>query len=396
MGLPPISFSGFSDFSDSFQTILERTFTVSNLPKLNLETEKTVLEGRQAELSALRSDLLALHGTFTSLGFAGAQGAVTASSSDDEVASVSVNGTVSPGSYEIDVTSAAAAAQEATLTGLADFDTTALAGDGIYKLTLGGTTTTIDTAVLGIDNTLEGLRDHLNSDSSLGVSAAIINTSSDPDNPSYHLTITADETGGTTLRLDDSADQNLLTAANQGSDAVFELNGLNVANSSNVIPDFAPGLSLSINGAGTTTISAGDDLEVFREQFRAFAVNYNTVVARLNAQIGEDAGVLSGDTLIRETKQALRDIAGYVSGSGDVRSMAALGLELSDSGLLTFDEVAFNAVGGRRLRRSAGVCRHDQRRLRRRRVRPHQTTLRPGQRTDPDGLGFSGGVHGRP
>ena len=258
MGLPPISFSGFSDFSDSFQTILERTFTVSNLPKLNLETEKTVLEGRQTELSALRSDLLALQGTFTSLGLAGAQGAVTASSSDEDVASVTVNGTVSPGSYTLNVTSAAAAAQEATLTGLADSDTTALSGDGIYKLTLGATTTTIDTTALGIDNTLEGLRDHLNSDSSLGVSAAIINTSSDPANPSYHLTITADETGVTTLRLDDSADQNLVTAVNQGADAVFELNGLNVTNSSNVIPDFAPGLSLSINGPGTATIAAGD------------------------------------------------------------------------------------------------------------------------------------------
>ena len=212
------------------------------------------------------------------------------------------------------------------------------------KLSLGAATTAIDTTAMGIDNTLEGLRDHLNSDSSLGVSAAIINTSSDPANPSYHLTITADETGVTTLRLDDSADQNLVTAVNQGADAVFELNGLNVTNSSNVIPDFAPGLSLSINGPGTATIAAGDDLEAFREHLRGFALNYNTVAARLNAQIGEDAGVLSGDALIRETKQALRDISGYVAGSGEVRSMAAIGLELSDDGLLSFDEVAFNAV----------------------------------------------------
>lgn len=555
MALPPISFSGLSDFSDSFQTILERTFQVASLPKLNLETERTVLEGRQTELAALRADLLGLQNVFTSLGLAGAQGAVTAASSDTDVASVAVNGTVSPGFYDLDVTSAASAAQEATLAGLADRDATALSADGIYKLTLGATTTTIDlltigsgrtagttgsatpspkvsvdvafsgglsgsvsaelesffvasaapatvgagdtvsvtftstdgsisetitTATLaggedaaalasalntaiaanaelngkvgfsdeggnlklvvdetagvgfdftstatgttvsglesggtvgghsaeeiaaalnqqvandaeltaagvrftaiggevriegnqafdvavtdnaqgtgfasglagahsiaGFDNTLEGLRDYLNADSSLGVSAAVINTSSDAGSPSYHLTIAADDTGATTLRLDDSGDQNLLTAVNQGADAVFTLNGLSVQNSSNTIVDFAPGLSLTINGAGQTTISAGDDVEAFREQLRGFATAYNAVVARLNTQIGEDAGVLSGDALIRESKQVLREITGYVSGSGDVQSLAALGLQLSDEGLLSFNEIAFNAV----------------------------------------------------
>ena len=46
MSAPPISFVGVSKFSENFQTILERTFTVANLPVKNIEADRSLLAER--------------------------------------------------------------------------------------------------------------------------------------------------------------------------------------------------------------------------------------------------------------------------------------------------------------------------------------------------------------
>ncbi len=554
MGLPPLSFVGISEFSESFQTLLERSFTVANLPIQGLQTEQTLLLTRQTELATLEADLQSLQSVFSTLGILGAQGAVTASSSNTLAATVLVTGTPTPGSFELDVTSAASVAQETSLAGVSAL-TDLLSADGIFALTLGATTTnidlltigsgrtagttgsstpdpkvsvqvdftngltgsitaelesffvasagvsgaasgdsvsvsftstdgliseTIDTgaltggedaaalaialntaiagnsnltgkvsfqdeggflklvvadtagtgfdftststgtvvsgleaggtagghsaeeiaaalntqvaldtaltaagvsfvaengevrvkgnqafdvtttdsaqgtgfvsglasaqSVLGYDNSLQGLTDYVNANSStLGVKATIINTSSDPLNPDYHLTLTANDTGATTLTLEDSGSTDLLGSSNQGTDAVFTVNGLLVTNSGNNIVDFAPGISLTIVGAGQTTVAALDDRTGIKNALNSFVVEHNATVARIGSHIGDGAGILSGDILIRESQSALRDIRGF-AGTGTIKSMVELGLELDEKGQLSFDSVVFDTL----------------------------------------------------
>ena len=196
-------------------------------------------------------------------------------------------------------------------------------------------------SVAGFDNTLEGLRDAINAQTSaLGVKASIINTSSNPANPSYHLSLAATATGATTLSLKDSGAAELLTQVNQGTDAVFALNGVPVTNSGNTISGFADGLSLTIQGAGTSTVTVSTDRTSISNALASIATAYNDLVTALQAHIGENAGVLSGDVAVRQTQQALRAITGFL-GSGTIGSAAALGLELSDKGQLTFNSLTF-------------------------------------------------------
>jgi len=551
VSLPPVSFFGVSDFADSFQTILERTFTVANLPIQGLQTEQTLLLGRQTELGSLASDLQALRQSFSSLGILGSTGAVAASSSNLSAARVAVTGTPSPLSFDIDVTSAATAAQETTSVGVPTTNADGLAADGIFALTLDATTTNFDLltvgsgrtsgtsgsatpdpkvsvqvdfsnglsgsitaelesffvassgpsgaaagdsvsvtftssdggtvetitsaalsggedaaaiagllnaeialnaqlsgklsfsaeggalklvvddsagagfsftssntgsvvsglegggtvgghsaeeiaaalnaeaaldqtlvnagvsfaalngevkvlgsqafditvsddaqgtgfvsglsgtqSVAGFDNTINGLRDAINAQN-LGVAASIINTSSNPVVPDYHLTLSADQTGAATLTLEDSGSSNLLTSSNQGTNAVFTVNGLPVSNSSNLISDFAPGLALTIVGAGQTTVRTADDRIGVSNALADIAVNYNAVVSRVAQSVGENAGLLSGHVLVRETQQVLRDVSGYFVG-GDVGSISALGLTFDDNGVLSFDSASFD------------------------------------------------------
>ena len=555
MSLPPISFTGFSEFSDQFATILEHTFEVASLPIQGLQTEQTLLLAEKQELGQLESLIQDLEGEFASLGLLGATAAVTASSSTATVASVQVTGTPSQGSFDIVVTSAASTAQEASVTGLANTNLAALRADGLYDLTLDTTTTNIDLltigsgrtagatgattpsppvsvqidftnglagsitadlnsffvasqapatigagdtisvtfvsedttinegittvaltgsettadiatllndqitananlngkvsfsdeggnlklvvadtagqgftftssstgtvvsgleaggtvgghsaeeiaaalnaqvalnqtlasagvaftaeggevratgnqafditgndsaqgtgfvsglagtqSVLGFANTLEGLRDYLNTNTTtLGVKATIINTSSDPDNPEYHLNLTANETGATTLTLKDSTSADLLTTTNQGADAVFTVNGLPVTNSGNTITDFSPGLTLTIEDAGSTTVTVATNRAAVSNTLADITISYNALLAEIKTHVGEAAGILSGNIVVRQAQQTLRDITSF-QGTGSIKSMVELGLELDEDGLLSLNSTTFNAL----------------------------------------------------
>ncbi|MBI1354006.1 MAG: flagellar filament capping protein FliD [Acidobacteria bacterium] len=550
MSLPPTSFVGVSTFSDSFQTVLERTFNAASLPVTNLQTEQTILQSRQVELGNLEGDLNKLRDVFNTLGVSGAQGTVKVTSSNTSVASVTRVGTPEPVDFDIEVTSAADKARETTAVGLTDVDATALSSDGVYSLTLGsssetynlltvgsgrtagtngsatpspkvsvdvafsgglsgsisaeldsffvassapstvgagdqvtvsfasvdgGTNETITTdglnalddadaiatalndkialnanlngkvsfsavggkleltvsdsagtgfnftssstgttvtglesggtagghsaaeiaaalnasvqasstlkaagvrfsayggevrvegdtafditvtdndqgtgfasglagvhSVAGFDNTLAGLRDAINA-GNLDVTATLVNFSDNPAVGDYRILLSSNKTGSTTLTLKDSSNGDLITTSNQGVDAVFTVNGVQITNSGNTISDFAPGLSLTIVGAGSTRVAASNDQSGTSSNLSDLAAAYNTVLARIGQHIGKDAGVLSGDVLVREAQATLRAIAGY-TGSGSIHSIAELGLELNEDGLMTFNAIKF-------------------------------------------------------
>ncbi len=153
MSLTPVSFTGFSEFSDDFQAILQRTFEVANFPIQQLQTEQTINLAQQQALGDLSFVVSNLESEFASLGLLGATSAVTASSSDEKVATVTVAGTPTIQSYDLVVTSEAKVAQETSLTGLADTDKTGLTADGIYKLTVGTTVTNVDLLAIGSGRT---------------------------------------------------------------------------------------------------------------------------------------------------------------------------------------------------------------------------------------------------
>lgn len=562
MGLPPVSFTGFSKFSDSFQEILQRTFEAASVPIQRLETEQELLVERHKQLDALSASFVSLDQAFRALGTVAGNGALSGTSTDESVATVTVTGLPEKLSFELDVTSAASEAQEASLNPLASKTSGSLStqGDGEFTLTVGATVTNInlqtigsgrtagvtgaatptppvsvqvdfsnglsgsitaelnsffvaaaapsnvgagdtisvnfvsedasinesivtvplagtegaaeiatllndqialnpelagkvsftdvggnlkfiasDTAgqgfsftssssgtvvsglesggivgghsaeeiaaalnvqvaldaelvaagvtfaavngevtvsgetpfditvtdsaqgtgfvsglggthsITGFADTLEGLHDYINSNSvELGIQATIINTSSNPAAPAYRLTLTANETGQNTLRLQDSGATDLLTSNNQGTNAVFEVNGVAVNNSTNTITDFIPGLDLTIVGAGQATVSTATDASGLSNALTELAEAYNAAESAVQAQVGKNAGVLSGSVEIRQAQQTLRQITSFFSTEG-LNSMREIGLDLQKNGQLDFKAFTFNFLSPEQL-----------------------------------------------
>ena len=348
----PLKFTGISKFSTDFQTIIDRAVSIASLPLQMAQNQQVDLLSKKQALSDLSSSAGDIAGKLTALGKVGGNRGITATSSNTGKVAILTTNASSPAVYDItEVTSLAKAASETSLTGYATSDTTAVSASGHMALIFGPpgeeTTTTFD--LDSSTNDLVGLRDKINS-LNLGVNASILTTGTGA-NPNY-LSISANASGSNTLRLVEDPDgtpTEVLTSANQGSDTVFKLNGVTVQKSSTSINDVIPGVSFNILAKTDTdeavTLTLGSNSSAISQALQDLVSGYNTAVDQVDSQIGESAGLLSGDNIVREIQQSLRSIGTYTgTGSGTIQSLAALGVELGKDGKMTFNADTFNAL----------------------------------------------------
>ncbi len=228
---------------------------------------------------------------------------------------------------------------DTSLTGYADTNTAAVSTAGHVDLTVGaGSTLHLD--ITGHNN-LAGLRDAVNS-AGAGVTASIT-----VNGGSNYLTLTANG-GPATLQLKDVPNPtSLISRTNQGTDADFYLNGsIHVTKSSNVINDVVPGVSFTINAktTGSVNISLASDRSQLSSALQAFAQSYNAVADQVAQQVGLAAGPLSGNSLIRNISDDLRQLGGYAGTGNSIKSLSDLGLTFDTTGHLNFTSATITGL----------------------------------------------------
>lgn len=343
--ITPLRFTGISTFSEDFQAILTRAVQIASLPIQQLQNQENTLITRKQSVTALNANVESLTDAVRSLGEIGRTRSLTVTSSNTTRVSVLNNGVATATSYAItEITSVAKAASETTSAGFATADSTPVDADGQLELVVGDQTYAIDLSASG--NTLENLRNAVNS-SGAGVTATILNTGSN-----NYLSITANAPGAKALKLRDTAGDdgsNLLTGTNQGANATFKLNGLLVDRPDNVIADVIPGLTFTILDKTavdeTVNLNAVSSRGSIATALGALVTAYNATVDKVNTQIGEQAGYLSGDPIIGQVSRTLRQLTGYSgSGSGSVKSLTDLGIELDRKGKMSFNSTKFYSL----------------------------------------------------
>lgn len=346
--ITPLAFTGISEFSDDFRTILDRSVAVASLPLQELQYEQADILTKKQLMSGLRSSVESLATAVRTLGSVGEDKALSASSTDTSLVTVSLNGATQAGSYTIsNITSVATAASETTLIGYETSDDTAVSSDGVLELVVGSNSYEIDLTGEG-ENTLEGLRDAINA-LGAGVSASILNTGTG-DTP-YYLSVTSNATGATTLQLREDAGvpaSNLISEENQGSDAEFELNGIPVTKSDNVINDVVEGLTFTIKSktdpGEDAVLTLSSNRGSLATALASFVSAYNATRDTVTAQVGETAGLLSGDFVVREIQQTLRQLGAYKDSGGTINNLADLGIEFDETGEMSFDSSSFYSL----------------------------------------------------
>ncbi len=355
MAITPLQFTGISQFSNDFQTILTRAVSIAQIPVKILQNQQTNILQQKQLTTSLESAMSDLSASVTSLGNIGSSQGLVGSSSDTTKVVVNSSSATTPVSFAItNITSVAKSASETSLLGSADAITAPVSSTGTVRLVIGGKAVTPDITLDAAHNNLTGLRDAINA-LGAGVTASVLTTGTGAT--PYYLSVSATSTGQNALQLVDDptgAATQLLTSANPGANADFYVNGAHVISSNNLINSVIPGLTFTIAGqtsGQTVTISAASDPTQLSSALQDFVTKYNAVASQLNAQIGPAAGMLSGNSLIWGVQSALRGLVNY-NGTGVIRSLADLGIELDTHGRMTFNQtttdptrhIAFNSL----------------------------------------------------
>jgi len=344
-----------------------------------LNAERVPVESRldkkeikyQAELSAfgsLSSALSDLQSTFDPL--KDLSEGRTARSYDTSALAISADETASVASYSVNVN------QLATNDALASAgvaDQTAVIGEGTLTFTFGSKSydgsdnyngftanpdkTSVDITIDSSNNTLEGIRDAINS-ADFGATAVIVN-----DGSAYRLLVTSDDSGlenginiSTTTTSGDLSgfayDYNggapiiNMEQTVKAQDAEITLNGLDISSSTNTFGDALPGVTFTAKEVTTAPVSVDVQLDTgsaknaisgFVDAFNALIENLDTLSA-FNAETGQGS-VLTGDSLVRTLKSNLRNqvVTQFGDDASAIQTFVDLGIKTGADGKLSID-----------------------------------------------------------
>ena len=433
----PLYFTGVSQYSSDFQSIIQRAVQIAQIPITTLQNEELTNTNQVQELQTLNPEVAAIGTDVAALGTLATNQALGATTSDSSIVTAVNTGATAPASYTVsDISSLASAASETSVQGYSATQT--VSASGLVNLVVGSNTYQLDLPGSG-QNTVSGLAQAINN-ADAGVTATVLTAGS-----SEYLAVSANNTGATTLQLnavtpvdlisndgtgtetslqtyadetstavsatgqvqlvvgsqtyslDVSNDNNLdglvqaidnagagvtasitgsagayslsitsasgpttiqlndlqsptdlISDSNQGSDASFYLNGIQITESSNTITDVIPGVSFTLNGttSGSATITLSSDPSQLSSALENLVNDYNTLVTQVQAQYGTSAGPLNGDPIIDQISDDMQQLVTYwnPASNSSIRSLSDLGISLSDTGQMSFDSSTFNSL----------------------------------------------------
>ena len=230
---------------------------------------------------------------------------------------------------------------------------------GTVTLTLGdGSTHTLD--LTGKDTSLNGLVSAINADSSLGVSATLIN---DGSATPYHLLLIANKTGDQgavkSISSNNGAVQSLLGFTQGSASAVTEapaanaqlhIDGIAVTSQSNTVQNAVSGVTLTLNAVDTspTTLSITQDNTKVTNAVQGFVAAYNTLQSTIQSLTAYDTtsnsgSVLTGDSLALQVQSQTQSALDTFLPSGTINSLFELGVSSDPtSGKLSLDTTALS------------------------------------------------------
>jgi flagellar hook-associated protein 2 len=349
-----IAITGLQSNLDT-DAIISQLMSIEQAPLNRLEADRSELTSKQAAVSTISSKLLALKTAAAALTDADALTTVGVTSSDTDVLTVSNTGATGEGLYTIEVDRLAAADRWVQTAGLAALDT--LVGEGRFAYTYNGETRTILTAA---GTTLENLRDLINGDGgNPGVTASILEYGD-----TFHLMLSGKDVGGD-YQLTVEADTDLVgfqpgdfQQTQDAADSRIKIDGFPpgadawIERSSNVLTDVVPGVTVTLAGEGTATVSMTHSAASLRGKVQSWVAAYNAVYAAIDHYTGyneqaEQAGLLQGDSTITGWLQHLRtgfmqSAVGFDASADAYTLLAQVGVEIDSEGEMSLDTETFN------------------------------------------------------
>lgn len=324
--------------------LIEATLNARKAPIRTAQRRQAAVKSQISQLSSLISKMDGLKTNLESLEENKEVLALTGSSTDEDVLTVTADGEASPGSYLLDVTSLATTEKNRS----------AFFADKFDEVTAGTISFAVDgedavDVVIDEGDDLNAVVDKINA-SDADVHASLIFNGEE-----YTMQVVKASTGYTTASADDAlvitetytgaSGQGLgLTQVSQATNAEFTVDGLAVSVQDNSVADVLEGVTLELKSTGQTMVTVDKDKEGTKENLQAFVDAYNEVMTIIKDQMvveeGEDRNKkLAGEPFLSRLKTDLQDVVTKeIDGlEGTFESLAMLGITTDTKGKLVID-----------------------------------------------------------
>ena len=333
--VPSPSFQGQSKYASDFQQVLTRAVAIASLPLQGLTNEVSTLTAQQSALNSLSSTFTSLQTAIQNLG-AAATSVQAVSSNSSEITASATNSAL-PGTYTVSVGTLGSETTTISNPGspvVTDPTSGNISSSSSYTLTINGTGHTITPTGSSLDDLASAINN-----SGLAVQATVVNVGTNAS-PDYRLSVTSNNLAADTLQLNDGS-TDLLTQIAPGAPTSLTINGVPTTSNSSQVT-LAPGVTINIlqSTATPVTVRVSQNNTGLSNSLQGFVSAYNSARDAINGQYGQNAGPLSGDSIVLSLSQVLDSLTQYSGGTSGLTSLATLGVTVDPTGHLTFDPTA--------------------------------------------------------
>lgn len=350
----------------NLQQLLSDLVSAEKKPITLIQQQQSAYKTKISAYGSISSKLSALQTAANALKSPLSLESYKASSSDAAIASATTGTGAAPGTYSVHIGTLATAHSLNSSTAVAD--PTAAVGTGTMRISVG--TSSFDITIDNTNNSLNGIRDAINtSTSNTGVAATVIQ---DVDGSRLALTSkntgttnaisvavketgTADFTvaGGDANNLDNTGLSSLayvtgaatnLAQGQPAGNASLTINGISINSASNSLTTAIAGVTLNLNKTGDANVTVGRDIEGITKLVTNFVTAFNDFQSSTRTMNAYDAstktaGVLTGESasrsIITTVTRSVQTTPATVTGSYD--TLADLGISLNKDGTLAVD-----------------------------------------------------------
>lgn len=349
-------------------SIINALLSVERKPIELLQTEAKSLDAKLSSFGKIQSYLDSMRTAATKLKTGSTWTATGATSSNTAAVTVTSGSGTSPGSYSVNVTQLASAQMTAS-PGVASATTTV--GQGTLRIQLGAWNTAVDdftekagSSAVDItigpgEDTLEGIRDKINSTANLGVKASIVNdasgsrlvlqSSTTGETNGFRVQVVGDSdlddedaAGLSALAFDPETFAPASTRPQAAQNSKATINNLPVESATNTLDNVIDGVSLKLAAQTTSAVNVtvNRDTASMKTAVQDFITAYNSLVGLLRDQTKYDAGsksagTLQGDRTAITLQTQLRSLTGATSSASSTFARASdIGLDIQTDGTI--------------------------------------------------------------
>jgi flagellar hook-associated protein 2 len=337
--------------SSQISSLIQQASAAFQLPAATLQTQEAPMKAQISALGKVQSALSGLQQALAGLADVGSLQQRTVATTPNGVVQASVTNSAATGSYSL---SNITLAHAETLISSGSSSSSGSLGSGSIAIKVGsGSTVTVNIA--SGSSSLSGIAAAIDQ-ANAGVTATVVF-----DGAAYHLVLTGDATGaangftvsgagGGLAGLSYGVGASGLKQTQPATNAGFSLSGLSITSGSNTINSVIPGVSLTLAGSGSATVTVSQSVSGLDSAAQGVVQALNAALGTINQETAFSAvsggGPLLGDVGLEVLRSSLLDAISAQTGAAGspYTTLSAVGFGITSSGTVTFNDSTFQSA----------------------------------------------------